>query len=91
MVSVKVDSFSVCDNNGNVIEETAFKVSESECLENTLKGFADSILSPKQHPELADTEQADIDIMAVIESAYLSVRTASPEEPARILNMVKAI
>ena len=90
VVSVKTDSFSISDNNGNLIEESSYEVSKKQCLENTLKDFANSILSPKQHP-LTDAEQADINIMAVVESAYLSVRTASPEEPARILNMVKKI
>ncbi|MBW8014818.1 MAG: Gfo/Idh/MocA family oxidoreductase [Planctomycetes bacterium] len=88
VLAVKADSFIILDNNGSIIEETKFQVSKTDCMKETLSSFAESILSPKNHP-LTDAEDAYINTMAVIESAYLSARTAAPEEPQRILNMVK--
>jgi predicted dehydrogenase len=88
VIAVKADSFIILDNNGNIIEEMKFEISKSDCMQKTLNKIGQSILSPKEHP-LAGAEQADIKNMAVIESAYLSARTAAPEEPQRILNMVK--
>lgn len=88
VLAVKADSFTILDNNGNIIEDTKFKIDETECMKETLKKIAQSILAPQDYP-LADAEESDINNMAVIESAYLSARTSAPEEPQRILNMVK--
>ncbi len=88
VLSVKADCFTVLDNNGNIIEEIKYQIDERECMIKILKKFAESIISPEDH-RLAGAEDADINNMAVIESAYLSAKTAAPEEPQRILNMVK--
>ena len=88
VIVVKADSFTILDNNGNIIENTEFELNKTKCVKETLKSFAESIISPNQYP-LADAEDDDMNTMAVIESAYLSARTAAPEEPKRILSMVK--
>ena len=88
VISVKADSFTILDNDGKIIEDTKYKVSKTDCMKRTLSNFAESILSPKDRP-ITGAEEADINNMAVIESAYLSARTSAPEEPQRILNMIK--
>ena len=88
VISVKSGSFTILDNNGNVIEDMKFDKTKLDCMKETLEMFAQSLLCPGEHP-LKDIEDDDMNTMAVIESAYLSARTASPEEPQRILNMVK--
>jgi UDP-N-acetyl-2-amino-2-deoxyglucuronate dehydrogenase len=88
VLAVKADSFTIQDNDGNIIEDTKFQADKSDCMKKTLTKFAQSLLSPDEYP-LANAEEADMNNMAVIESAYLSAKTAAPEEPQRILNMVK--
>ena len=52
-----------------------------------LDSVALSILDPEKN-KASDDEKADLNNMAVIESAYLSARTAMPEEPGRILDII---
>jgi predicted dehydrogenase len=54
----------------------------------TLENFSLSILQPSEH-KLISTGRENLTNMAVIDSAYLSARTATPEEPAKILQMVQ--
>jgi predicted dehydrogenase len=51
-----------------------------------LENFALSILSPREN-SLSSSGRENLTNMAVIESAYLSARTAVPEEPGKILQM----
>ena len=88
VLAVKSDSFMILDNNGEIIQDTKFQKTKSDCIQETLKTFAESLLSPDEYP-LTDAEDDDMNTMAVIESAYVSARTAAPEEPKRILSMVK--
>jgi len=88
VLAVKADSFTILDNAGNIIEDTKFQADKSDCIKKTLTKFGQSLLSPDEYP-LTDAEEADMNNMAVIESAYLSAKTAAPEEPQRILSMVK--
>ena len=53
-----------------------------------LENFAMSILQPREH-KLSSVGRENLMNMAVIESAYLSARTAAPEEPGKILQMVQ--
>ena len=53
-----------------------------------LKNVAMHILEPGSNNLFAD-ELADLNNMAVIESAYLSARTGMPEEPSRIMDMIE--
>jgi predicted dehydrogenase len=53
-------------------------------MKKVLENFALSILSP-DNVVLSSTVRENLRNMAVIESAYLSARTAMPEEPARVL------
>ena len=51
-----------------------------------LENFALSILQPGEH-KLCSGGRENLTNMAVIESAYLSARTATPEEPGKMLQM----
>jgi predicted dehydrogenase len=49
-----------------------------------LSDYAGSLCDPEGHPFGSDT-RANLDVMAVIEAAYVSSQTGSPESPSRIL------
>jgi predicted dehydrogenase len=61
---------------------------ESAWYAAMLEDFALSILSPDEH-KLGSSGRENLANMAVIESAYLSARTATPEEPGKILQMAQ--
>ena len=83
------NNFTARDNADNIIDQTEDNSGPIEPVKKMLENFALSILSPDKNKLFAD-EIADLNNMAVIESAYLSARTAMPEEPLKILNMVNA-
>jgi predicted dehydrogenase len=83
------DNLTICDNFGNIIDRFESEPNESESTAKMLDNLAHNLLSPdKNRP--GDEANRVLSTMAVIESAYLSGRTATPEEPVRILDMVKA-
>ncbi len=75
--------FTVSDQSGHVTEH--FQYHDNNLLRTTemLNNFALSILSPDQH-KLYSSASENLKNMAVIEAAYLSARTAMPEQPLRI-------
>ena len=82
------DDFVLCDNLGNIVDRFEPESTESDPTAKMLEIFADDLLSPDKNRPF-DEENSDLITMAVIESAYLSARTAMPEEPLKILDMVK--
>lgn len=82
------DSFTVSDNLGHVIDEFKYNPGESESTAKMLENFAQTLLTPDKNKLFAD-ENADLKNMALIESAYLSARTAMPEEPSKMLDMAR--
>ncbi len=85
-VTVSPVSFEVCDNDGNVIERSDHEYDHAKLLEELLVNVAENRLDGKKCSLFTNPLQA-LNTMSVIEAAYLSARTASPEEPAKILNM----
>ena len=81
-------NFILYDNLGNIVDRFEPESTESDSTAKMLETFADSLLSPDKNRPF-DEENSDLLTMAVIESAYLSARTAMPEEPLKILDMVK--
>jgi len=67
-------------------EKFTYDDDESGRLEKLLNNFALSILAPDEN-KLCSSGKENLKNMAVIESAYLSARTGTPEEPNRILQM----
>jgi predicted dehydrogenase len=59
---------------------------EAARYRSMLENFAMSILSPREN-RLSSSGRENLANMAFIESAYLSARTAVPEEPGKILQM----
>ena len=57
------------------------------CMKRVLENFSLSILNPDKN-RLCSGLAENLQNLAVIEAAYLSARTAMPEEPARVLRMV---
>ena len=86
MVVVNDTRMTVRDIEGKVIEEMDYDYEAVDCMAEALKSFAGSVLSPEEE-ELLCSGRENLKNMAVIESAYLSARTAMPEEPGRILQM----
>lgn len=86
-LTVSENKFTLSDNFGNVIEEFKYPHNQTKSMAKMLENFALSLLSPDKNRSFTDFT-ADLNNMAVIESAYLSARTAMPEEPSRMLNMV---
>ena len=82
------DDFVLCDNFGNIVDKLKPESTESDSTAKMLETFADVLLSPDNNRPFNE-ENSELITMAVIESAYLSARTAMPEEPLKILDMVK--
>jgi len=76
----------VSDDIEKTADELIFDDDKSARMKKVLNNFALSILSPDEN-KLCSSAQENLKNMAVIESAYLSARTAMPEEPGRILQM----
>ena len=57
-------------------------------MAKVLNNFAQNILSENEDSLLSSAE-SNLPTMAVIEAAYLSARTAAPEEPARIMKLAQ--
>lgn len=60
-----------------------FAETKHDVMARLLSSFATSLKSSSEH-ELVSSAAENLRNMAVLESAYLSARTGSPEEPARI-------
>ncbi len=88
IVTASDNHIVVTDHEGNVLTEKRYPPSETERMHKLLKNIAMNILDPEQYPLFVDRD-ADLFTMAVIEAAYLSARTANPEAPSKILNMIK--
>ncbi|HPD46783.1 MAG TPA: Gfo/Idh/MocA family oxidoreductase [Anaerohalosphaeraceae bacterium] len=86
-VTAAPDSFTVCDNAGKVLKRSSFQDVEAGSVLRMLTDFALSVTTPDKQKAQA-RRGIDLDNMAVIEAAYLSARTAMPEEPQRILEIV---
>ena len=86
IVTVSSSRFAISDGCGQVIEQLQDDQDGLYCWSKLLENFALSILLPDKN-RLVSSGRENLNNMAVIESAYLSARTAMPEEPARILEM----
>ena len=86
-ITADTNSFVVSNNNGEIISEENFDTNELDWQKEMLEDFAISLLNPNTQNPAIDT-QTDLKAMAVIQACYLSAKTAMPEEPLRILEMV---
>ncbi|MBL7107154.1 MAG: Gfo/Idh/MocA family oxidoreductase [Phycisphaerae bacterium] len=86
--AVKIDksNFVLKDVFGKIIENIE-RISDISLLySDIMKSFALSIIKPEENP-LCSSIDENIRNMAVIESVYLSSRTAMPESPHRVMEI----
>ena len=86
ILTVNRNRLTVSNGLGQVSEELEYDDDQLICMTKLLENFALSILLPDKN-ELCSSGRENLKDMAVIESAYLSARTAMPEEPSRVLQM----
>jgi len=79
---------TVQDTQGQTIEDNEYNHDLAVCMAKLLNNFAMSILDPDQHT-LETSGRSNLDTMAVIESAYLSARTATPEAPLKLMQILE--
>jgi len=90
ILTVTNSTFTVSDHSGKTVRKEQFRDNEVTRMKKLLEKYAQSfILSDKS--KLYSSGMENLHNMAVIESAYLSARTAMPEEPARILQMASKL
>ncbi len=83
-LAVTDEMMIVYDRLGKVLEEFHYKYDGEKLTIQLLDNFAESILlGDKVQPYCGAVE--NLPTMALIEAAYLSARTAMPEEPERVL------
>jgi predicted dehydrogenase len=88
ILTVSADSFTVSDQHYNAGEQSGCERDEPGWMKRALESFALSVLWPDKNP-LCSSLAEILKNMAVIEAAYLSGRTGMPEEPGRVLRMVR--
>jgi len=88
ILTVSNKQLTVSDELGQTSEELKYDDDQVGWYRALLENFALSILSPDGN-KLCSSGRENLKNMAVIESAYLSSRTAMPEEPGRILQMAQ--
>ncbi len=86
ILAVSDKKLAVSGGPEQTTEEFTYEDDEAGRLEKLMTNFALSILKPDEN-ELCSSGKENLENMAVIESAYLSARTAMPEEPGRIMQM----
>lgn len=79
-------ALTVSNNQGTVLKRFKGKSTCETLTVKLLENFAKSLIWPDRN-SLVSSAEDNLPNMAVIEAAYLSARTATPEEPARILQM----
>ncbi len=86
IVSTSTDRHTVSDSRGQVIEQQRFDYDERLMAQRMLMDYAESF--KEEDPSIFSSSGRDnLPLMALLEAAYLSVRTGSPEEPGRMLRM----
>jgi predicted dehydrogenase len=83
------EKIRIDDRAGRKLKQNRFSYDPDVALSKALENFAMSILDPQQNPLICSGKE-QLKNMAVIEAAYLSSRTAMPEQPRRILALEEA-
>jgi predicted dehydrogenase len=88
ILTVSNTRLTVSNAAGQVMQDFQYDDDQLVGMTKAVENFAMSVLRPDKN-KLFSTGRENLKDMAVIESAYLSGRTAMPEEPARILQMAQ--
>lgn len=86
ILSANDNTFEIKNLTAQCLKTEKYKIQRQEQIARNLDNFTLSILQPDE-TELICSPDEHLRNMAVIEAAYLSSRTAMPEEPARILSL----
>lgn len=74
------------DGQGQPLEQRHCDFNELRSMQAMLDNYCASHLTPEAH-QFASTGRANLKVMAVLQAAYLSSRTGTPEDPERVLGM----
>ena len=85
-VTVNTNSFTVSTNEGEVITCRSFNTTALDWKKEMLDTFARDIIEPNRN---ASKENTDLNTMATIQAVYVSAKTAMPEEPSRMLDLIR--
>jgi len=88
ILSVTDRKFAIINKDGTAGSDKEYSDTELGRMKKVLENFALSITEPGEH-ELCSSAEENLNNMAVLESAYLSARTAMPEKPVGILQMAR--
>jgi predicted dehydrogenase len=85
-IEVTLDRLSVFDGQGSLLNRTKCDFDELNIMQTMLSDYAASMTASQEH-KFASTGKANLKVMAVMQAAYLSSKTGTPEDPERILGM----
>lgn len=88
VVTASLEGLTIRDQRGRTIRADVCPYDAIEGLRALLADYALSFRKPREHPFGSDGP-SNLKRMAVMQAAYLSTRTGSPEEPERILGSGK--
>ncbi len=89
LLTVTGDLVTLSTRTGRENQRWQYDQDEPDTMRRLLCSFARSITHPEE-PSLITTAQDSLHNMAVLESAYLSARTGFPEQPAKILQLIRS-
>ena len=87
--AVSAEKFTIYDSPGKILKQSGDSGDNGQTAIKMFENLGKAIRSPETTLLWPD-DNAILNNMAVIESAYLSAKTGMPEEPSRILGMVDA-
>jgi len=87
-IELSQPSLTIRSCQGELLEQKTTSQTEKQLTAEFLQNFAQAVLNPDK-PFIV-SPRAELETMAVIEAAYLSARTAMPETPAKLIEMIKA-
>ena len=88
IITVTDSEFKITSLTGQKIVRKKFKDDSTSRMKKALEIFALTLISPEEN-KLQSSARENLANMAVIEAAYLSARTAMPEDPGKILHLAR--
>lgn len=85
-LEVTLAALSVFDGQGQLLDQTSCEFDELGIMRTMLDDYVTSMITSSDHP-FASSGAAHLKVMAVMQAAYLSSKTGTPEDPERILDM----
>jgi hypothetical protein len=83
-VEVTLAGHAAYDGQGQKLDQQRFDFDELALMQTMLGNYYASLITPQDHA-FASTGKANLGLMAVMQAAYLSSRTGTPEDPERVL------